>query len=388
MSIRNLDKLFSPRSIAVIGASDKPKSIGSALMANLLKGGFKGQILPVNPKATTIHGFAAYADIASLPLTPDLAVIATPPDTVPSLLSDLGRRGTRAAVVLTSGFEDDRADRKARVAQLLDAARPYLLRIVGPNCLGIALPGVGINATFVPAAALSGNIALLAQSGAVATSVLDWAEPRGIGFSAVVSLGDMIDVDFGDLLDYFSVDQATAAILIYAEAITHARKFMSAVRRAARVKAGDYWQVPALVGLERVPSSDEMKHFGAALASFGSVALFHMVGVTPEAVNASDVIPGDRTIRSYDVGESDIRALQKRYNNGIESVDLVVFSAPQLSLVEMSELADLLDGRSAKIPLLAVTSPQVKPDADRMGLTARIEGAGGAVLSGMCFYQS
>lgn len=152
--------------------------------------------------------------------------------------------------------------------------------------------------------------------------------------------------------------------------------------------AGDYWQVPALVGLDRVPTSDEMKHFGAALASFGSVALFHMVGVTPEAVNAGDVIADDRVIRSYDVGESDIRALQKRYNNDIESVDLVVFSAPQLSLVEMSELAGLLDGRRVRIPLLAVTSPQVKPDADRMGLTARIEGAGGSVLSGMCFYQS
>lgn len=222
MSIRNLDKLFSPSSIAVIG--------GSALMANLLRGGFVGPILPVNPKAATVHGIAAYADVASLPLTPDLAIIATPPDTVPSLVSDVGRRGTRAAVVLTAGFEDDRADRKARVAQLLDAARPYLLRIVGPNCLGIAVPGIGINATFVPAAALPGNIALLTQSGAVATSVLDWAEPRGIGFSAVVSMGDMVDVDFGDLLDYFAVDQATAAILIYAEAITHARKFMSAAR--------------------------------------------------------------------------------------------------------------------------------------------------------------
>jgi predicted aconitase len=151
--------------------------------------------------------------------------------------------------------------------------------------------------------------------------------------------------------------------------------------------AGDYWQVPALVGIDRVPGSDEMKHFGAALASYGSVALFHMVGITPEAQRLDDVIP-DGDIPTHDVAAHDIRAFQAAYAQQIDQVDLVVFSAPQLSLVEMRQLASLLDGRRADIPLLAVTSPQVKPDADRMGLTARIEAAGGTVLSGMCFYQS
>jgi len=151
--------------------------------------------------------------------------------------------------------------------------------------------------------------------------------------------------------------------------------------------AGDYWQVPALVGLDRVPGSDEMKHFGAALASYGSVALFHMAGITPEAQRLDDVLPqGD--IRTHDVGAADIRAFQAAYADEIDKVDLVVFSAPQLSLVEMRQVADLLDGRHATIPLLAITSPQVKPDADRMGLTRRIEAAGGTVLAGMCFYQS
>jgi predicted aconitase len=131
-----------------------------------------------------------------------------------------------------------------------------------------------------------------------------------------------------------------------------------------------------------------MKHFGAALASFGSVALFHMAGITPEAIDLEDVLPKGKTVRTHEVGEADIRALQKKYVNGIDTVDLVVFSAPQLSLVELQQLADLLDGKKAKIPLLAVTSPQVKPDADRMGLTGRIELAGGSVLEGMCFYQS
>jgi acetyltransferase len=237
MSIRNLDKMFHPRSIAVIGASARPKSVGAALMTNLMNGGFDGPILPVNPKATALHGIMTYKDVASLPLMPDLAVIATPPDTIPGLVDELGRRGTRAAVILTAGFaEGEAAAGKARSAQMLAAARPYLMRIVGPNCLGIAVPGVGLNATFAPAALLPGNIAFLTQSGAMATTVLDWALPRGIGFSAIVSMGDMSDVDFGDLLDYFALDEATHAILIYAEGITQARKFMSAARRTARIK--------------------------------------------------------------------------------------------------------------------------------------------------------
>src|SRR5262245_9631445 len=152
--------------------------------------------------------------------------------------------------------------------------------------------------------------------------------------------------------------------------------------------AGDYWQVPALVGIERVPSSDELKHFGAALASFGSVALFHMAGITPEARRLDDVLPSGSSVPSHDVGEADIRAFQQRYAQAIDNVDVVVFSAPQLSLLEMAQVAGLLAGRKARIPLLVVTSPQVKSDADRLGLTARIEAAGATVLAGMCFYQS
>ena len=237
MSIRNLDRMFGPRSIAVIGATDKPHSVGAALMANMLRAGFSGPIVPVNPRAQAVHGIMAYADIAAMPIIPDLAVIATPPDAVPGLIDQLGRRGTRAAVVLTAGFaEGEVAKGRERADELLAAARPHLLRIVGPNCLGIAVPSIGLNATFAPAALLPGNIAFLTQSGAIATTVLDWALPRRIGFSAIVSMGDMADVDFGDLLDHFALDEKTGAILIYAEAVTAARKFMSAARRAARIK--------------------------------------------------------------------------------------------------------------------------------------------------------
>jgi predicted aconitase len=148
--------------------------------------------------------------------------------------------------------------------------------------------------------------------------------------------------------------------------------------------AGDYSHVPALVGIDRVPSSDELKHLGAAMASYGSVALFHMLGVTPEAEDAIDAsLPVTATI-----GPDDLRDFQAAYRAQIDTVDVVVFSSPQLSLIEMSTLAAMLDGRRLTIPTLVVTSPQVKPDADRLGITARIEAAGGLVLSGMCFYQS
>jgi predicted aconitase len=151
--------------------------------------------------------------------------------------------------------------------------------------------------------------------------------------------------------------------------------------------AGDYWQVPVLTGIERVPGSDEMKHFGAAAASFGSLALFHMAGVTPEARRLQDLGDIDGLLR-HEATETTIRNFQQRYAGAGDGVDLVVFSTPQLSLVEMRQLAELLKGRQARIPILAITSPQVKPDADRMGLTQTIEAAGGMVLSGMCFYQS
>ncbi len=151
--------------------------------------------------------------------------------------------------------------------------------------------------------------------------------------------------------------------------------------------AGDYWEVPALTGIDRVPTSDELKHFGAALASYGSVALFHLVAITPEAPRLQDIADPAMPQRAT-IGAADLHAFQTRYSGKVDSVDVVVFSAPQLSLIEMQQVAALLDGRRAVVPLLVATSPQVKPDADRMGLTARIEAAGGLVLSGMCFYQS
>lgn len=237
MTVRNLEFLLAPRSVAVVGASNRPRSVGEIVTRNLLRGGFSGPVLPVNPHDRSVSGVLAYPGVADLPTAPDLAVIVTPPDTVAEIVTDLGARGTRAAVILTAGFgEGGREQGIARRQGVLNASRPHLLRIVGPNCLGIAVPGAGLNATFAHIPPLAGDIALLTQSGGMAVAMLDWATARGIGFSAIVSMGDMIDVDFGDLLDYFAADARTKSILLYVEGITHARKFMSAARRAARAK--------------------------------------------------------------------------------------------------------------------------------------------------------
>ncbi len=193
--------------------------------------------MPVNPKHRHIQGMRTYPDIASLPDTPDLAVIATPPESVPGIIGELGQRGTRGAVVITAGFgEAVKEHGRALQQALLNAARPYQLRVVGPNCLGILVPGIGLNASFSHVNAKPGKLAFVAQSGAIVTSMVDWARARGIGFSHLVSLGDMADVDFGDMLDYLANDPGSRAILLYIEAVTAARKFMSAARAAARMK--------------------------------------------------------------------------------------------------------------------------------------------------------
>lgn len=237
MSIRNLEAFFSPSSIALIGASNRPGSVGYVLARNLFDGGFAGPILTVNPKERAIRSTLNYRSVSELPLVPDLAVIATPPGAVARLVGELGARGCRAVIVVTAGFgEGDRAEGRKLMQAMLDAAAPHLLRIVGPNCLGVMAPHTGVNASFAHIAPRNGDVAFITQSGAVATSVLDWAATRGIGFSKVVSLGSMSDVDFGDMLDYLALDPSTRSILLYIEAVTHARKFLTAARMASRTK--------------------------------------------------------------------------------------------------------------------------------------------------------
>lgn len=230
MSIRNFEKLLRPASVALIGASERSGRVGTLVMRNLLQGGFKGRILPVNPKRSAVMDVEAFGSVEELPEAPDLAVIATPPDTVPGLTASLAKRGTRASIVLTAGIAG--AARQA----MLDAAKPTCLRVLGPNCLGLLVPPLGLNASFAHRQALAGGIAFVSQSGALCTAVLDWATARGIGFSVFASLGDSADVDVGDLLDWLASDATTKAILLYVEDVKQARKFMSAARAASRNK--------------------------------------------------------------------------------------------------------------------------------------------------------
>lgn len=232
MTIRNLEFMSRPRSVAVIGASDREGSVGGVVLKNIIDGGFAGPIYPVNPKYGQVRGLTCYATPAKLPEAPDLAVVVTPPKTVPGIIAKLGARGVKAAVVITAGLNDQNGVRQ----KMLDAAKPYLMRILGPNTVGMMVPPLKLNAGFAHMAAASGDIALLSQSGAIATSLIDWAAGRGIGFSHIVSLGDMADVDVADYIDMLAGDGKTRAIMLYLESIPHPRKFMSAARAAARIK--------------------------------------------------------------------------------------------------------------------------------------------------------
>ncbi|MBK1664735.1 GNAT family N-acetyltransferase [Rhodospirillum rubrum] len=237
MSVRNLSALFAPRSVAVIGASNQANTVGHLVMRNLLSGGFGGPIMPVNPKYQAVGGVLAYADVASLPVAPDLAIVCSPPESVPMAVAELGDRGTKACIVMTEGLSRAReAGGRSLQQATLDAARRHMVRVLGPNSVGLLVPALGLNASFSHQPALPGKAAFISQSGALCTAVLDWAKGRGIGFSHFVSLGDKADVDFGDAVDYLGAQPDVRAVLLYIETLTDARKFMSAARSAARNK--------------------------------------------------------------------------------------------------------------------------------------------------------
>ncbi len=239
MTIRNLDALLQPSSVAWIGAGEPPSPVGETVARNLLGAGFGDRLFFVHPSLGALGGMTCHASIGHLPEAPDLAVICAPLDSVPPMITELGERGTRAAVVLAAsggkGGAMTAADGELR-KKILEAARPYLLRILGPGGLGIMTPAVRLNASAAHAQALPGQLALVTQSDAVGSAVLDRACSTSIGFSHLVSLGEMLDVDLGDMLDYLANDPRTRAIIVYLERIAHSRKFMSAARAAARMK--------------------------------------------------------------------------------------------------------------------------------------------------------
>lgn len=235
MSTVYLERMFRPRSVAVIGASNRPQRVGGVVMRNLLAGGFEGPIMPVNPRCAAVAGVLTYPDVESLPRTPDLAILCTPPETVPDLVDELGARGTRAVVVVARGLRAAR-EGPSLGERMLAAARAHGVRLLGGGTLGLLVPRIGLNASFSRVRALPGEIGFVSQSDAVGTLVLDWAHPRRIGFSHFISLGDAADIGFGEALDYLGSDPDTRAILLYVESLRERRRFMAAARGAARNK--------------------------------------------------------------------------------------------------------------------------------------------------------
>jgi acetyltransferase len=235
-SRRPLAPIFSPQTIAVIGATERKRSVGRTLMTNLIEGGFPGKIYPVNPIQETIHGLKAYPNVTALPEKPDLAVIITPPKTVPGIIKECAQVGIPGAIIISAGFKETGAEGAALEQQILQEAKLGNMRIVGPNCLGVMVPTMKFNATFAADMARPGSVGFISQSGALCTAILDWSLKENVGFSAFVSLGSMLDVSWGDLIYHLGADPNTRSIVIYMESIGDARAFLSAAREVALTK--------------------------------------------------------------------------------------------------------------------------------------------------------
>lgn len=344
MSLRHLDSLFRPKSIAFIGASQEPGRVGRVVTQNLLRGGFDGPIMPVTRRFKSVGGVLAYPSVASLPMTPDLAIIGTPPGPVPSLVAELGEKGTQAAIVLTAGmYSVSDGQGRSTVEAMLEAARPHNLRILGPNSLGLLVPGTGLNASFSHRPALPGKIAFVSQSGGMCTGVLDWARAKGIGFSHFIAVGECADLGFAEVIDYLSLEPSTRAILLYMETLLHPRRFMSAARAAARnkpvliIKAGHSPETvcAATAQVTRVAGSDAV--YDAAFRRAGMLRVID----TEELFAAVETLARSVRLRS-----DDLTIMTNGEGIGIMAVDALRHGGG--SLAKLSD--DTLDKLDARLP--------------------------------------
>ncbi|WP_075222236.1 bifunctional acetate--CoA ligase family protein/GNAT family N-acetyltransferase [Acuticoccus yangtzensis] len=332
MTVRNLEYLLEPRSVVLIGASNRRGSLGGVVLRRLTGAGFRGTIGLVNPKYKAIGDQPCYPSVAELPFVPDLGVIVAPAAAVPGLVKDLGEKGARAAVVITAGVGG------ALKQAMLDAAKPYTLRILGPNCVGLQVPHMGLDASFAHVTAGKGQIALLSQSGAIITAMLDWAEARGVGFSCVASLGEMADVDTGDMLDQVASDRQTRAILMYLEGVTNSKKFMSAARSAARAK-------PVIVikaGRTASASKAAASHTGA-LAGADDVydAAFERAGILrvddlQELFDAAEALARHRPLKG-----DRLAIVTNGGGAGVLAVDAMAHTSGQLATLSEGTMAGL-----------------------------------------------
>ncbi len=298
MSIRNLEKIFNPRRIAVVGASNKEGSVGYTLLRNLVGSGFDGVIYPVNPKHEAVQGIQAYPNVKEVPKTPDLAVICTPAPTVPGIVRECGEAGIKGVIVISAGFREAGEEGRKREEELRQEASKFEgMRILGPNCLGIIVPHLRLNVSFAGEMPSPGRVALISQSGALCTSILDWALDEGIGFSYFVSIGNMLDIDFGDLIDFLNEDPHTDSIVLYVESITQARKFMSAARAFARgkpivaYKAGRFAESAKAAASHTGAMAGEDAVYDAAFQRAGIVRVFEIGDIFDTAELVARVRP-------------------------------------------------------------------------------------------------
>jgi acetyltransferase len=288
----NLDKIFNPKSVAIIGASDEEGSVGHAIVKNFTQLGYAGKVYFVNIRKPEILGVKTYQTVGQIPEPVDLALIATPAKTVPDVVEQCGKAGIKGAIIISAGFKETGPEGKALEDKILEIKKKYGLRIIGPNCIGIIRPRINLNATFVDKVPKPGNVAFISQSGALGSAILDWAIHENIGFSNFVSVGSMIDVDFGDLIDYFGTDPKTKSILMYVEGITEARKFMSAARHFARtkpiivVKAGKFKESAKAVTSHTGSLSGEDDIYDAAFKRAGIVRVEEI----DDLFNAAEVL--------------------------------------------------------------------------------------------------
>lgn len=299
MSSYRLDKLFAPHSVAVLGASPRPNSLGRSILNNIVSAKFDGPVYLVSPRHAEIDGIAAVKSIAELPDVPDLVVLATPPQTIPQLVDEAGAKGAAGCVIITAGLGHG----PGSLAEEADrAARKHGIRLVGPNCLGVIVPPAKLNASFAVRMPKAGDLALISQSGGIVAGVVEWAARRAIGFSAIASLGDKVDVDFGDLLDFFAVDRGTRSILLYVESVKEARKFMSAARAAARakpvvvIKAGRHAQSAKAAATHTGALAGSDAVYAAAFRRAGLLRAYDLDELfdAAETLGALRPFPGDR----------------------------------------------------------------------------------------------
>ena len=299
MSTYALESVFHPTSVVVVGASPRPRSLGRLVLQQLRDGGFPGAVGLVNPRYDAIEGVVAMQSLDALPFAPELVVIAVPPADVAGIALAAARKGAKAAIVLTRDMGEGPDSHNAALAEV---ARAHDLRIVGPNCLGVISPHARLFASFAAHAPAAGDLALISQSGAVAAGMIEWSRPRGIGFSAVASLGDALDVDFADLLDYFATDRRTRAILLYVERVRDARKFLTAARAAARakpvvvVKPGRHARrnVPTMTHAAALASPDAVYDAAFRRAGLLRVHALDELFAAAETLSHLGSLPGDR----------------------------------------------------------------------------------------------